>query len=578
LAIVNTKSNTLRFKQAESPQSVNRSSESAPDFSRNPTGIVSQEKTGVWNAEAAVGALSESVPCGVLLFEMNGELRAANSHFAEILGREKDQILALGRFENLVERLAPAFAEPEAVAARWRERRDRGEPCWDELQMVSPSPKQVQRFARPIADVPGRRVGWLEIYRDVTGQKLVERNLFQVERMVTLGQLVSSVAHDLSNPLTSIIGHAHLLQRRRESPQGGEDVERIVQEADRASRIARNLLQFGRGAKSERMALHVNEIVKSAMARRAADLALESIELQLELEPDLPPVMGDAAQLQQVLLNLVVNSAQAIRQGSGRGHIRIRTRRASSDRLALDVIDDGPGILPEILPRIFDPFFTTKPPGVGTGLGLSIAYGVAHDHDGGIAVESRPDCGTVVTLELPVSAAASAAVASVSRVGSRTVSGPPAGATGGCERILVIEDEPAVARLIADILTEDGHRAEVVLDSREALALIERRAYGLVLCDLHMPYLSGRGLFQDLVRRNHPLHRRFVFVTGDAASPDVCRFLAASGVPYLAKPFLIDELKEMVQRALKNSVPQDTVAAVRTEKWDHGARREGHER
>ena len=522
--------------------------------------------SSIWDAGAAAAALLESVPCGVLLFGPAGELRAVNNHFAESLGYEKADLLELGCFEALVDRLAPDFTDPSATAERWRQRQRAGEPCWDELELASPKRKNLERFARPILDAQGQRAGWMEVYRDVTGQKLAEGNVFHIERMVTLGQLVSNVAHELSNPLTSILGYAQLLRRRRETCQGREDVERILQEAERASRIAKSLLQFGRGTKPERAAVDLNEMVRSALALRAGELAQEDIDVHLEIDLELPPVLGDAAQLQQVVLNLVVNSEQAIRQGRGRGSIRLRTRRASGDLLAIDVIDDGPGISPEALPRVFDPFFTTKPAGVGTGLGLSIAYGIVHDYGGRIAVESRPGCGAMFTVELPVAPASSLAARSLSRADAQDplAAAREPGAPVHSERILVIEDEPAVAHLIADVLAEEGHRPELVLDSRDGMALIGRKTYGLVLCDLRMPHLSGRSLFEDLQRRDHPLCRRFIFVTGDTLSPNTAHFLKVSGAPYLAKPFLIDELKEIVHRALHRtdaSVP----AAARAE-------------
>ena len=510
-----------------------------------------------WDAEAVAMALAESVPCGVLLFGVEGRLRAVNAHFAESLGRERGELLALGSFENLVEALAPSFGDAAATAQQWRRRRDTGEPCWDEMELVSPKRKHLERFCRPVFDAQGRPAGWIEIYRDVTGQKLVEGNLFHIERMVTLGQLVSSVAHELSNPLTSVVGYAQLLRRRRASRFGDGDIERILQEAERARRIARSLLQFGREAKPERAAVDLNEIARSVLALRAQELALENIETRVELDPHLPPVLGDAAQLQQVLLNLLMNSEQAIRQGRGHGTICLRTRRASGDRLAVEVIDDGPGISPEALPRIFDPFFTTKPAGVGTGLGLSIAFGIAHDHGGTVAVQSRPGFGAAFTVELPAAPAPPLAARSLSSPLDQSREAPSAGPAlstpSRSERILVIEDEPAVARLIADVLEEEGHSAEVVLDSREGLELIGRKNYGLVICDLRMPQLSGRSLFEDLQRRGHPLRWRFIFVTGDVLSPNTAQFLRASGVPYLAKPFLIDELKEAVQSALHRS-------------------------
>jgi PAS domain S-box-containing protein len=534
----------------------------APETETSPAKPAACGQTGLeadpcvqWDAKAALAALSESVPCGVLLFGCNGELLSVNGHLAETLGYKKDELLGLGCFERLVEALAPDFADPGAMAERWRQRQQAGEACWDELELVAPNRKRLERFARPVIDSQGQRAGWMEVYREVSGQKLVEGNLFHIERMVTLGQLVSSVAHELSNPLTSILGYAQLLRRRRHTMQGEEDVERILQEAERASRIAKSLLQFGRGAKPERRAVGLNEVVRSVLSLRASELALEEIEIHAELDPDLPPVLGDAAQLQQVLLNLLVNSEQAIRQGRGHGSIRLRTRRAFGDRVAVEVIDDGPGIPSEALPRIFDPFFTTKPAGIGTGLGLSIAYGIAHDHGGSVAVESRPGCGAAFTVELPIAPAPPLAARSLS--GREAKDQPAAGRMPGTparsERILVIEDEPAVARLIADVMAEEGHRADVVLDSREGMALIGKKTYGLVLCDLRMPHLSGRSLFEDLQRRSHPLCRRFVFVSGDALSPNTAQFLKICGVPYLAKPFLIDELKEFVHRALNRA-------------------------
>jgi two-component system NtrC family sensor kinase len=515
----------------------------------------------------------------VLVFGPGGELRAVNEPFAQIVGRERSELLALGGFDRLVERLSAGFAGPAAVAARWCERRDRGEECWEEMELVSPERKHLERYARSIRDDQGRNAGWLEVYRDVTVQKLAEGKRLHTERMAALGQLVSSVAHELSNPLTSILGYAQLLLRRREGRGREADVQHILQEAERASRIARNLLQFARGVPSERQAVELNEVVRRALALRSYEMSLEEIEVEMDLDPHLPPVLGDAAQLQQVLLNLVVNSEQAIRHGRGRGHIRLRTRRVSRERLAVDVADDGPGIAPEALPHIFDPFFTTKPAGAGTGLGLSIACGIAQDHGGTVSVDSRPGYGAVFTLELPVSPALPLRAKAVSGAGKRglTAARPATGAgPRRSERVLVIEDEPAVARLIADVLGEEGHRAEVVLDSREGLALIARKSYGLVICDLRMPYLGGRELFEELLRRGHPLRRRFVFVTGDVLSPHVAEFLKTSGAPYLAKPFFIEELKEVVQRALdREEAAAAAVPARAAAVWSRAAQK-GH--
>jgi two-component system NtrC family sensor kinase len=496
--------------------------------------------------------LLDSVPCGVLVFDGGGELRIASAPVAGMLGIDVARLRELRGFEAVVAELAPRFTGPESVAARWLRHFTNAEAAWDELELASPARKILERFARPILDSGGRRLGWLEIFREVTLQRLLENKLFHTERMVALGQLVSSVAHEINNPLTSIFGYAQLLLGRRDGLRSGE-AEHILQEAERASRIARNLLLFARGAKVEHTGADLNEIVRSTMALRTYELSLAGIGVHLNLDPDLPPILADAAQLLQVVLNLVKNAEQAIEPGRGRGHIWLRTRRISAARIALDVTDDGPGIASELLPRIFDPFFTTKPPGVGTGIGLSIVRGIVHEHRGEVSVQSQPGRGAMFTVELAASAA-DLALARPSSIWPAPVFLPPpqlpAPGDTHALRILVVEDEPTVARLIADVLAGEGYSVETVLDSRAGLDLLRRKPYELLVCDLHMPHLDGPNLYRELLRLGSPLAQRLVFVTADMLSPRTSEFLESCKVPCLAKPFLVDELKELVRNAL----------------------------
>ncbi len=334
---------------------------------------------------------------------------------------------------------------------------------------------------------------------------------------------------------------------RRSGSQKDDDVRRILQQAERASRIAKNLLLLSRESKPERSAVDLNEVVERTLALRSYELGLENIQVDVDLHRPLPPTLADAGQLQQVLLNLIVNAEQAIQQGGGEGHIWLSSRRISADRIATEVADDGPGIAPELLSHIFDPFFTTKPLGVGTGLGLSIAYGIVHDHGGELLVDSRKGAGATFTVELPVARVLTAIPAAKPR--PRQTHALPKIELHR-EAILVVEDEPTVARLIADVLSEEGHPVDMVLDSREGLDLASRKAYDLVICDLRMPHLDGRAFYRELVLQASPLEQRLVFVTGDTLSPHTVEFLESSGVPYLAKPFLVEELKEIVHRAL----------------------------
>ena len=493
--------------------------------------------------EAELRSLLDSLDSGVLLIDPGGRIRLMNDRFAQLTGLDPRRATELGSFDALVEAVAGHFRDPQAFAVRWRELLSGEESSWDELELMRPTRKVIERFARPVLNSEGERIGWLEVYRDITSQRLIHSKMLQTEKMAALGQLVSGIAHELNNPLTSIMGYAQLLLSRRAGPERGADARKIYQEAERAGRIVKNLLLFARETKPERRAVDLNEIVERTLALRSYELKVENITVELELDPDLPTTLGDATQLQQVVLNLIVNAEQAIQQGRGQGRIRVRTQRLSGQRLGLEVADDGPGIPPEIASRIFDPFFTTKPVDMGTGLGLSIVYGIVQEQGGEVSVQSQPGHGATFLVEFPVvPVPATAPLVAVAAEPERS-------AEPHRERILVVEDEPTVAQLIADVLGEEGYQVDTVLDSREGLERLGRQQCDLVICDLKMPYVDGRAFYRALVRAGSPLQHRMVFVTGDTLAPHTLEFLDSTGLPYLAKPFLVEELKLAVQRA-----------------------------
>jgi len=225
-------------------------------------------------------------------------------------------------------------------------------------------------------------------------------DLVHAEKLSAVGELASGVAHEINNPLTTILGQAQLLLGRTDVPLPvRERVEMMADEASRAARIVQNLLLFARHYPPERRPCAISDQVERVLALKTYQLDRDKIRIVTEFTP-CPPVWADENKIQQVLLNLVQNAHQAlVRQTSDRVLIlRVRPRR---DHVVIEVIDNGPGIPPEILPRIFDPFFTTKPPGEGSGLGLSVSYGIIGQHGGRLYAENRPEGGAAFVVELP---------------------------------------------------------------------------------------------------------------------------------------------------------------------------------
>jgi CheY-like chemotaxis protein len=272
-----------------------------------------------------------------------------------------------------------------------------------------------------------------------------------------------------------------------------------------------------------------------------------------------------------VLINLVRNAQQAIEQQGGGGIIQLRTRKMGERRLLLEVEDSGPGIPPAIQARIFDPFFTTKPAGVGTGLGLAIVLSVVREHGGLVRVKNSLQGGAIFQLELPAAAEvpqekeaplfesqpkdrAIAAIGLPAGVGIRNAT-QSRSARGA--RVLVVEDEPTVARLIGDVLEDEGMNVDVLLDGREALARAARQSYDLVICDMRMPGLDGQHFYNSLVRTGSPLRERFLFVTGDVVGAQTRQFLEKNRLPHVAKPFRVEELTEKVHLVLRSPPPQE---------------------
>ena len=323
--------------------------------------------------------------------------------------------------------------------------------------------RRLRKMSDELANANGRLVATLDQL------KATQAQLVQAEKLSAIGQLVAGVAHELNNPLTSVIGYAQLVEEElRSGPDSrppeevAQDLRRIAEESERAARIVRNLLTFARRQGAERAPQDLADVCERVIALREYSFKLSGLELTTSLPKGIPKVLADGGQLQQVLLNLVLNAEQAMR-GAPRRALSIVVRPVPRiNAVELRVSDSGHGIEPTSLSRIFDPFYTTRDVGEGTGLGLSICYGIVRDHGGQIAVESRPLEGTTFTVLLPAILPELAAQ---------------------CVEILVAHPEQTEREFITAAVRGWGYRPVVATTIEEGTELWRRPALRLAIVD-----------------------------------------------------------------------------------------------
>ena len=438
----------------------------------------------------------------------------------------------------LVERLATDYSVSDYLL---RLRRGDGNAVWIELTA----------HADPIGDDGSLRIEAL--LRDVSERKKLDdetrdlyHQLLQAEKMAALGQTISGVAHELNNPLATILSWAERLSQRPTVDDAvRRGLETILSESERAARIVRNLLTFARKRQTTRAMVDINQVVRETLALRAYEQRLTNIVVVDALAAGLPHVFADGHQIQQVLLNLIINAEQAMISVNGRGVIVLRTwQDPQQEAIILEINDDGPGIPDDVQPKIFDPFFTTKEVGKGTGLGLTVAYAIVQEHGGRIRIESPPNRGASFYVELPITGA-KLPPAPVRRVSFDAPSEAVVGAS-----VLVVEDEAKLASAVVDALRDAEYVVEHARDGEEALELIRAHAFDIVICDLKMPRLDGKAFYRALEDSAPHLAKRVIFVTGDVAGTDADEFLEETGCRWLAKPFRLGDLLRTVRETL----------------------------
>ncbi len=381
--------------------------------------------------------------------------------------------------------------------------------------------------AAPIA-APGAHASVVVLVEDVTEQRALEAQLIQSEKLAAVGQMVSGVAHELNNPLTSIAGLSELLQERTRIPASEREHLRVIHEqAERAGRIVRNLLTFARKGSPSDTAVDLNDILGRTALLVAYELNLRGIELVESRVETALPVRGNRDELQQVLLNLVYNAAHAVRALPAGATRRVTLISAAEPGHAvIRVRDTGPGVPDELVSQLFTPFFTTKDPGEGTGLGLSLSYRILESHGGRLAYQPGPGGGAEFWFSLPL-------LAEGARPAQRAKHEKPEVAT---KTVLVADSDPAAELVVRALLEPAGYSIEVARTGNEAVARLAEGRWRAVVLDGALS-ADGKRLLADSVAAQ-PGIRLFV-ATADAGLGERCRALGARVLP---RPFLPRDL------------------------------------
>jgi PAS domain S-box-containing protein len=405
------------------------------------------------------------------------------------------------------------------------------------------TPFPIALHISPVRDERGAVTHFVAIQRDLTEQKRADEELanqrealYQSEKLSAMGQLLAGVAHELNNPLTVIIGHTTMLRRTAPS-DFRERAGKISDAAERCRRIVKNFLALARQHPMEQRRVDLNSVVRGATELLAYPLRVDTVEVSLSLAGDRLEMWGDADQLHQLIVNLISNAHHAMREIGPPRRLTITTRQREGERITLEVADTGPGIPAEIQSRIFEPFFTTKPAGQGTGLGLSLCRSIVERHQGTISVASTRGRGATFCVEIPVGTPSEEAEEAVA------LSDPPQ--TRG-RRILVVDDDPDVAELLAEVLVRAGHAVETAANGAQALDKIRGGSYDIVFCDMRMPELDGPGLYREVERRRPGLLKRWIFLTGDSLGQETAEFLDRVRAPTLMKPFDLGDVWRLV--------------------------------
>lgn len=476
------------------------------------------------------------------IFTLDGRFRisSANKAVLKATGYQADEIIGM-RFTD--------FVYPDQFSRLYKILKSRLDfkdlPTTFELPVLGKDGREavIEATIRVQRD-NNRPVGLHCIARDITQRLELEQQLRQTEKLSTIGKLVAGVAHELNNPLTSIIGYSNLLQEDRLLQPYKDDLKIIFQQADRARIIVKDLLTFARRIDLEPKPVDINSVLQTCLNLTGSLLKEYHVQIMTRLDFGLPQTLADPHQLELVFVNLISNAVHALGRIDEPRRLSIESKQVE-EYLLITFADNGPGIPPGIVHRIFDPFFSTKKVGEGTGLGLSICFGIISEHKGHIWIDETITSGATFHIRLPI-----VPVKEMVPLPADPTRATPASSLPHRLRILAVDDEPPLLELLRRVLSRLGHTIDTAPNGQTGLEKLMVNNYDLIICDVLMPDILGTDLYHQAVEQFPHLSQCFIFVTGNVVDPDTRIFLETSGSPWLAKPFLPEDIKRTIAEAL----------------------------
>ena len=465
-----------------------------------------------------------------------------NPAFCSFMGKSREELLGRSDFDFFPPKEAGVFWAKDELVFTTGVTHENEEAFTDSTGRCHTISTKKACFQRP----NGEQI-LVGTIRDLTDRRTLESALRLNERMATVGTLAAGVAHEMNTPLAYILTNIEFAVDAIGKFRAGDEVDlddlhaslrQSIEGAGRLRDVVQDLRRLSGPEEERRSAVSMRDVFE-ASARMLTNQIRQRGRLVIDVQADLPLVLGTSGRLGQVIVNLLLNAVQALPESGLRQNlVTLRAQREGAQHVLVEVTDNGTGIPDDVLPRIFDPFFTTKPIGVGTGLGLSLCHGIVTSFGGRIEALTSA-AGTTMRIVLPVAKTA-LTVAPPS---------PPPPATGARGRILIIDDEPAMTIAIRRVLCAD-YDVTVAVGGEEGLRCVEAEDFDLVLCDLMMPVLTGAAIHDRLVSSKPELAARFVFMTGGAFTPDTQAFIARVSNRLVQKPFRSGELRQLARETV----------------------------